>query len=90
MNIEQLKLGQKLQKEIKDLNQTQKELIENFKKYSNGGTYGEGLSISFQPRESRCVVSMVTSKELKQAVFDTINNYIMREINKKETEFLNL
>lgn len=94
MNIEQLEMGQRLQKEIKDLNQTQKQLIENYKKYADStDRYIRercGLSISFQPCENNKVVSINSTPELRKAVFETINNYIMREITNKETEFMGL
>lgn len=94
MNIEQLEMGQRLQKEIKDLNEVQKELIENYKKYTDStGQYIRkncGLSISFQPSENYKVISINSTPELRKAVFETINNYIMREITNKETEFMGL
>ena len=94
MNIEQLEMGQRLQKEIKDLNQTQKDLIENYKYYAESTDHNIskncGISISFQPKENHKVVSLDSSPELRKAVFDTINNYIMREITNKETEFMSL
>ena len=90
MNIEQLEMGQRLQKEIKDLNQTQKELIENYKKYTDSTDGCCGLSISFQACENHKVVSINSTPELRKAVFETINNYIMREITNKEAEFTSL
>jgi hypothetical protein len=94
MNIEQLEMGQRLQKELKDLNQTQKELIENYKKYTDSTDIcireSCGLSISFQPCENHKVVSINSTPELRKAVFETINNYIMREITNKEAEFMGL
>lgn len=93
MNIEQLEKGKKLQKEISDLNQTQKELIENYKKYTEENRYydsAKGISISFQAKETRKVVSIDMDDMARQEVFNLINNYIMRKITEKETEFSNL
>ena len=91
MNIEQLKRGQKLQEEIKDFNQTQKELIENYNKYTESNGYGEkGISISFQAKETHKVVSIEMDDMTRQEVFNLVNNYIMRKITEKETEFSNL
>lgn len=91
MNIEQLEKGKRLQKEISDLNQTQKELIENYKKYTESNGYGEkGISISFQAKETHKVVSIDMDDMTRQEVFNLINNYIMRKITDKETEFSNL
>lgn len=93
MNIEQLERGQKLQKEIKDFNQTQTELIENYKKYTEENRYNgstKGISISFQAKETHKVISIVMDDMARQEVFNLINNYIMRKITEKETEFSNL
>ena len=91
MNIEQLEKGKRLQKEISDLNQTQKEVIENYKKYTESNGYGEkGISISFQTKETHKVVSIDMDDMTRQEVFNLINNYIMRKITEKETEFSNL
>ena len=91
MNIEQLEKGKRLQKEISDLNQTQKEVIENYKKYTESNDYGKkGISISFQAKETHKVVSIDMDDMTRQEVFNLINNYIMRKITEKETEFSNL
>ena len=91
MNIEQLEKGKKLQKEISDLNQTQKELIQNYKEYTEKGLYGEkGISISFRAKEHNKVVSIDMDDMARQEVFNLINNYLMRKITEKETEFSNL
>ena len=91
MNIEQLEKGKKLQKEISDLNQTQKELIQNYKEYTEKDSYGEkGISISFRGMERSKVISIDMDDIARQEVFNLINNYLMRKITEKETEFSNL
>ena len=88
MNIEQLEKGKELRKEISDLNQTQKELIENYKKHVD--SCNKGISISFRPKEQTSLISVDMDDMIRQEVFNLINNYIMKKITNKETEFSNL
>lgn len=88
MNIEQLEKGKELRKEISDLNQTQKELIENYKKHVD--SVNKGISISFRSKEQTSLISVDMDDMIRQEVFNLINNYIMKKITNKETEFSNL
>lgn len=93
MNIEQLEKGKKLQKEISDLNQTQKEVIENYKDCTEKNRYRgdrKGITISFQAMERNKVISIDMDDMTRQEVFNLINNYLMKKITEKENEFSNL
>ena len=96
MNIEQLEKGKKLRSQIDELNQTQKELIENYKAFSEDNTQSysrydvNGVSISFRLRENNKVVCIPLDKMQKADVFNMLNNCLMKKITALETEFEHL
>lgn len=92
MNIEQLEKGKKLRSQIDELNQTQKELIENYKAFSEDNSRYDvnGVSISFRLRENNKVVCIPLDKMEKADVFNMLNNCLMKKITALETEFEHL
>lgn len=96
MNIEQLEKGKELRSQIDELNQTQKQLIENYKTFSekyspnHGNSNIDGVSVSFRMRENNRVVCVPLDKMEKADVFNMLNNCLMRKITALETEFEHL
>lgn len=91
MNIEQLEKGKKLRSQIDELNQTQKELIENYKTFADSEKENfAGVSISFRLGESYKVVCVPLDKMEKADVFNMLNNCLMKKITALETEFEHL
>lgn len=80
MNIEQLEKGTKLRQRIKEANNAQKNLIENYKK----GRSAERLYISFDG--NRGDYYEVGEKIFNQ-VFDLVNGCLINKITELEKEF---
>lgn len=98
MNIEQLEKGKELRKKIEELNLTQKQLIENYKSYTEenvaktpcSGIKPGGVSISFRLCENNKVVCIPLDKFEKMDVFNMLNNSLMKKITSLEKEFSEL
>ncbi len=80
MNIEQLEKGTKLRQRIKEANNAQKNLIENYKKCKSR----KQLYISFDG--NRGDYYEVGEKIFNQ-VFDLVNGYLTNKITELEKEF---
>ena len=80
MNIEQLEKGTELRQRIKEVNNAQKSLIENYKK----GKSRKQLYISFDG--NRGDYYGVGEKIFNQ-IFDLVNGYLVGKITELEKEF---
>ena len=89
MNIEQLEKGNELRKKIKELKASRKELLDNFNEYT-GGSYGDGISVSFRRCESRTVVTFGLTDEERKNIYNLLGNILDRKIEEAEMEFMKL
>lgn len=80
MNIEQLEKGTKLRQRIKEANNAQKNLIENYKK----GKSRKELYISFDGNRGDYYE---VGEKIYNQVFDLVNGYLVNKITELEKEF---
>lgn len=83
MNIEQLEKGKKLRSQIDELNRTQTNLINNYKK----GKTRQTVYVSFDGNHGEYYT---IGEDAINQVFNLINGDLMKKITALETEFEHL
>jgi len=83
MNIEQLEKGKKLRSQIDELNRTQTNLINNYKK----GKTRQTVYVSFDGNHGEYYT---IGEDVINQIFNLINGDLMKKITALETEFEHL
>lgn len=83
MNIEQLEKGKKLRSQIDELNRTQTNLINNYKK----GKTRQTVYVSFDGNHGEYYI---IGEDAINQIFNLINGDLMKKITELETEFEHL
>lgn len=83
MNIEQLEKGKKLRSQIDELNRTQTNLINNYKK----GKTRQTVYVSFDGNHGEYYT---IGEDAINQIFNLINGDLMKKITELETEFEHL